>query len=144
MILCARTQSAAFYSDHSGQSPLVLNHIEPHHKDKVGSVPKSRLGVSNGSCLYVFSVLTQRASCYFPFTRRSGRISAIAIRREVFRETGIGPGSASLILALVSRRSGNCRALTLKPLLFHSEIGLVSVNPLQQKNPRRVGQWIAR
>jgi hypothetical protein len=37
----ARTQSAAFYSGHSGQSPLVLNHIEPRYKDKVGSVPRS-------------------------------------------------------------------------------------------------------
>jgi len=43
MILCARTQSAAFYSGHSAQSPLVLNHIEPHYKDKVGSVPRSLL-----------------------------------------------------------------------------------------------------
>src|ERR1700680_4068579 len=40
MILCARTQRAAFYSGHSGQSPLVLNHIEPHYKDKVGSIPR--------------------------------------------------------------------------------------------------------
>src|SRR5450755_4029899 len=43
MMLCARTQNAAFYSGHSGQSPLVLNHIEPHYKDKVGSIPRSRL-----------------------------------------------------------------------------------------------------
>jgi len=28
MILRARTPNAAFYSDHLGQSPLVLNHIE--------------------------------------------------------------------------------------------------------------------
>src|ERR1035441_7946100 len=55
MILRARTQSAAFYSGHSGQSPLLRNHIEPHCKDKVGSVPRSRhLGnhlstVANGS-----------------------------------------------------------------------------------------------
>ena len=41
MILRVRTQSAAFYSGHSGQSPLVLNHIEPRYKDKVGSVPRS-------------------------------------------------------------------------------------------------------
>jgi hypothetical protein len=34
MILCAQTQSAAFYSGHSGQSPLVLNHIEPTTKIK--------------------------------------------------------------------------------------------------------------
>ena len=39
--MSARTQSAAFYSSHSGQSPLVLNHIEPHYEDKVGSVPRS-------------------------------------------------------------------------------------------------------
>src|SRR5271167_2297395 len=44
MILCARTQSAAFYSGHSGQSPLVLDHIELHYKDKVGSVPRLGLG----------------------------------------------------------------------------------------------------
>src|SRR5258706_11341060 len=43
MILCARAQSAAFYSVQSGQSPLVLNHIESHYKDKVGSVPRRRL-----------------------------------------------------------------------------------------------------
>lgn len=43
MILCARTQSAAFYSRHLGQSPSVLNHIEPHCKDEVGSVPRSRV-----------------------------------------------------------------------------------------------------
>jgi hypothetical protein len=53
------TQSAAFYSVHSGQSRLVLNHIEPHYKDKdkVGSVPSGQhlvrksstdeMGVSN-------------------------------------------------------------------------------------------------
>jgi hypothetical protein len=41
MILPARTQSAAFYSGYSGQSPLVLNHIEPRYKDKLGSVPRS-------------------------------------------------------------------------------------------------------
>jgi hypothetical protein len=40
MILRARTQSAAFYSGYSGQGPLVLNHIEPRYKDKVGSVPR--------------------------------------------------------------------------------------------------------
>jgi len=55
--LVRATQSAAFYSAHSGQSRLVLNHIEPHYKDKVGSVPSGRhlvrksstdeLGVSN-------------------------------------------------------------------------------------------------
>jgi len=47
MILCAPTQSAAFHSDHSGQSPLGLNHIEPDYKDKAGSVPSSRLLASN-------------------------------------------------------------------------------------------------
>jgi hypothetical protein len=47
MILCARTQGAAFYSGHSGQSPLVLNHIEPHYKDKVGSIPRGRLAASD-------------------------------------------------------------------------------------------------
>jgi hypothetical protein len=31
MILRARTQSAAFYPGHSGQSPLVLNDIEPRY-----------------------------------------------------------------------------------------------------------------
>ena len=55
--LVLATQSAAFYAAHSGQSRLVLNHIEPHYKDKVGSVPSDRhlvrkssadeLGVSN-------------------------------------------------------------------------------------------------
>src|SRR5712692_10051257 len=34
MILRARTQSAAFCSGHSGQSPLALNHIEPATKIK--------------------------------------------------------------------------------------------------------------
>ena len=43
MILSARTQSAGFHSGHSGQTPLLLNHIEPHCKDKVGSVPKGRV-----------------------------------------------------------------------------------------------------
>jgi Sigma-70 region 2 len=36
-------ETAAFYSGHSGQSPLVLNHIEPQYKDKVASVLRSRL-----------------------------------------------------------------------------------------------------
>jgi|SRR5882724_3717140 len=44
MILRTRTQSAAFYSGHSGQSHLVLNHIEPRYKDKVGSVPRPLRG----------------------------------------------------------------------------------------------------
>jgi hypothetical protein len=43
MNLFMRTQSAASYSGHSGQSPLVLNHVERRYKDKVGSVPRSQL-----------------------------------------------------------------------------------------------------
>jgi len=46
MILRARTQSAAFYSGHPGQSPLVPNDIEPRYKDKVGSLPTSLRAVS--------------------------------------------------------------------------------------------------
>jgi uncharacterized glyoxalase superfamily protein PhnB len=40
--LVRATQCAAFYSVHSGQNHLVLNHIEPHYKDKVGSVTSGR------------------------------------------------------------------------------------------------------
>jgi hypothetical protein len=47
MILCARTQSAAFYSGHSGQSPLVLNHIEPTTKIKWDQ--SREVGISSGN-----------------------------------------------------------------------------------------------
>ena len=38
--LVRATQCAAFYSVRSRQNRLVLNHIEPHYKDKLGSVPE--------------------------------------------------------------------------------------------------------
>ena len=49
MMLCTRTQIAAFYSGHSGQSPLVLNHIDPRYKDKVGSVSRCRIAGNLGT-----------------------------------------------------------------------------------------------
>jgi hypothetical protein len=77
----------------------------------------------------------------FRLARRSG-ISGMSPATRFFGEPRIGRGNASLIVALVSRSCGNRRALTLKPLLFPSKIGLVGVNPLQQENPGGVGQWI--
>jgi hypothetical protein len=47
----ARANTESFYSGHSGRSPLVLNHIEPRYKDKVASVPRSRLVVGNAMVL---------------------------------------------------------------------------------------------
>src|SRR4030095_6329257 len=65
MILRARTQSAAFYSGHSGQSHLVLNHIEPRYKDKAGSFPRSRhSGSDSRKCSHILWITAGQTGNY--------------------------------------------------------------------------------
>src|SRR6266446_5439587 len=139
MILCVRTQSAAFYSGHSGQSPLVLNHIEPRYKDKVGSVSRGRLFACNPTVIASAFVVTDRRC-----TALGGILSRIAHHqfRHVWFQQVVQPGGRGSFFNVTCKSprspSINCRIMLAFVSITHSITILRESHDLARCFARRV------